>query len=97
VRAHIAPTGNPLPIAFAMVTTSGTMPACWKPNHLPVRPKPGLHLVDHQQQPALVAQRADVAQVLRVGRQHATLALHRLEQHRGHRRRRWLPRARRRR
>ena len=41
-----------------MVTTSGSTPKCWKPNHLPVRPKPGLHLVDHEQQAALVAQRA---------------------------------------
>ena len=38
--AHTAPTGKPLPIALAIVTTSGTTPACWKPNHVPVRAKP---------------------------------------------------------
>ena len=36
--AQQAPTGKPLPIALAMVTTSGTTPECWKPNHSPVRP-----------------------------------------------------------
>ena len=35
-----APTGIPLPIALASVTTSGATPACSNPNHAPVRPKP---------------------------------------------------------
>ncbi len=39
-RAQHAPTGIPLPSALAMVTTSGSMPRCWKPNHRPVRPSP---------------------------------------------------------
>ena len=40
VRAQHAPTGMPLPIALASVTTSGCTPASSKPNHRPVRPKP---------------------------------------------------------
>ena len=40
VRAQQAPTGMPLPIALAIVTTSGFTSSCSKPNHLPVRPKP---------------------------------------------------------
>ena len=55
-RAQQAPMGTPLPSALAMVTTSGATPKCWKPNHAPVRPRPGLHLVDHEQEAALVAQ-----------------------------------------
>ena len=40
VRAQHAPTGMPLPIALASVTTSGTTPSCSKPNQRPVRPNP---------------------------------------------------------
>ena len=47
--------------------------------------EPGLHLVDHEQGAPLVAQAADPLQVRRGGRLHATLALHRLEQHGRHR------------
>ena len=39
-RAQQAPMGTPLPRALAMVTTSGSSPVCWKPNHRPVRPRP---------------------------------------------------------
>ena len=39
-RAQQAPTGMPLPSALAMVTTSGSMPRCWKANQRPVRPSP---------------------------------------------------------
>ncbi|CAB4852028.1 unannotated protein [freshwater metagenome] len=46
----------------------------------------GLHLVHDQQQSALVAQSAHIAQVLHVGGHHTTLTLHRFEQHRTHRR-----------
>ena len=43
------PTGKPLPIALASVTTSGTTPACWKPNHSAGAAEAGLDLVDHHQ------------------------------------------------
>ncbi len=46
----------------------------------------GLDLVDHEQDPALVAEPADALEVLGGGRVHAALALHRLEQDRGDRR-----------
>ena len=46
----------------------------------------GLHLVDHHQQATLVAQRTDPSEVLGVGRDHTAFALHRLDQHRRHRR-----------
>ena len=39
-RAQHAPTGIPLPIALASVTTSGATPECSNPNHRPVRQKP---------------------------------------------------------
>ena len=39
-RAQQAPTGIPLPIALAIVTTSGATSSCWKPNQRPVRPNP---------------------------------------------------------
>ena len=35
-----APSGTPDAMPFASVMTSGAMPACWKANHLPVRPSP---------------------------------------------------------
>ena len=38
--AQHAPMGTPLPSALAIVTTSGSMPACWKANQRPVRPSP---------------------------------------------------------
>ena len=58
----------------------GHDPGVLEPEPLPGAPEAGLDLVDHQQQTALVAQRTHVAQVLIVGRQHAALTLHRLEQ-----------------
>ena len=61
VRAQHAPTGIPLPIPFASVTTSGTTPACSNPNHLPGAGETGLHLVEDQQRAGLVAPPADGA------------------------------------
>ena len=69
-----------------MVTTSGTTPRRWWANQAPQRPEAGLHLVDHEEDPALVAEPADALEVLGGRRVHAALALHRLEQHGGHRR-----------
>ncbi len=46
----------------------------------------GLHLVDHEEDPALVAEPADALEVLGGGGVDAALALHGFEQHRGHRR-----------
>ena len=62
-RAQQAPTGMPFPSALARVTTSGTTPSCWKPNHRPVRAEAGLDLVDDHQRPGAVAQVADRRQV----------------------------------
>jgi hypothetical protein len=55
--AHIAPTGKPLPIAFAIVTTSGTTPACWKPNQARCGRSRSALRRSSAAAPALVAQR----------------------------------------
>ena len=78
--------GTPLPSALAMVTTSGSMPKCWKPNHRPVRPRPVCTSSTIEQDAPLVAEPPDALEVLGGRRVHAALALHRLEQHGGDRR-----------
>ena len=70
-----------MPIALAMRDHVGHDAGVLEAEPLARAGEAGLHLVDHQQQAALVAQRPHVAQVLRVGRDDATLALHGLEQH----------------
>ena len=85
-RAQQAPMGTPLPSALAIVTTSGRDAEVLEAEPLAGAPEAGLHLVDHEQQAALVAQAAHALEVLGGGRVDAALALHRLEQHRGDRR-----------
>ena len=71
---------------------SGVTPsACWNPNHWPVRPSPVCTSSMIEQRLPLVAQRAHGLEVAGRRRQHAALALDRLEHHRAdplvHRRR----------
>ena len=94
-RAQHAPIGTPLPSALAMVTTSGCDAEVLEAEPLAGAAEAGLHLVDHEQEPALVAQAAHALEVLGGRGVHAALALHGLEQHRGHRAGRAPPRARR--
>ncbi len=80
-RAQQAPMGTPLPSAFAIVTTSGCTPACWKPNQRPVRPSPvctssRIRRIPRSSQSARTPRRYSTDAGL-----HAALALHRLEQH----------------
>ena len=78
--------GTPLPSALAMVTTSGTHAEVLVAEPRAAAAEAGLDLVDHEEDAALVAEPADALEVLGRRRVHAALALHRLEQHRGHRR-----------
>ena len=81
-RAQQAPTGMPLPIALASVTTSGLTPACSKPNHRPVRPNPVWISSIIISAPTSSQSSRMPAEVLGARRVDAALALHRLDQHR---------------
>ena len=77
-----ADTGStPPPSALPRMSPSGRMPSCSYANQRPVRPRPGLHLVEDQQHVVLVAELAQPGQIA-VGRHDdAGLALDRLDQH----------------
>ena len=79
-------SGTPLPSALAIVTTSGTTPKCWKPNHRPVRPRPVCTSSTMNRTPRSSHSAAHALEVLGRRRVHAALALHGLEQHGRHRR-----------
>ena len=59
------------------------MPLCSRANILPVRPKPRLDFVDNEENAVLVADAAQLAQELEGRDIEASLALHRLDHHRG--------------
>ena len=69
-----------------MVTTSGATPKCWKPNHLPVRPKPVCTSSTMNSSPRSSHSRRTAWKYSAVGGVHAALALHGFEQHGGDRR-----------
>ena len=89
-RAQQAPMGMPLPRALAMVTTSGRTPACWKPNHSPVRPRPVWTSSRISRTPRSSHSRRTPASHPSA-HVDAALALHRLDQHGGEAGR-WPPR-----
>ena len=62
-RAQQAPMGTPLPSALASVTTSGCDAVVLEAEPTAGPAQPGLDLVDHEQQPALVAQPAHALEV----------------------------------
>ncbi len=78
--------GMPLPSALATVTMSGRMPACWKPNHSPVRPRPVCTSSTISSTPRSSHRVAQVLHVTLGRRVDAALALHDFDQHRGGRR-----------
>ena len=69
----------PLPIAFANVTTSGEMPVCSNPNHLPVRAKPVWISSTIIKRAGVVANFAHRAEILRSGGVHPSFTLNRLD------------------
>ena len=75
-----APTGKPPPSAFAAVITSGLTASCSWAHSEPVRPMPGLDLVEDKQRPRLVAGLARGQEHLVGDREDARLALDRLDQ-----------------
>ena len=88
------PIGRPFASPFASVTRSGRTPSCSKAKNVPVRPTPGLDLVEAEQR----AERGrGAATNARRQRHDAALPEHRLEQDQRRCRRRPPPRARRRR
>jgi hypothetical protein len=76
--------GTPEASPFASGITSGTMPAHWCANHLPVRPDSALDLVDHEEPFLAVADLAHLLEVAHVGDVDAALALEHLQQHGDH-------------
>ena len=66
-----------------MVAMSGSRPSDCQENHSPVRPMPGLDVVEDQQRPGLVAEPPDRLEIVGIQRDHAALPLDRLEHHRG--------------
>ena len=80
----VTPSGRPEAIPLAMHTTSGTMPDSMKPNILPVRPMPRLHLVADQLDAVLGGHLAQAAQELRRRVHVAALALDGLHKDRRH-------------
>ena len=84
-RAQHAPIGTPLPSALAIDDDIGDDVEVLMAEPPAGATEPGLHLVDHEQDPPLVTQSADALEVLRGGRVDAALTLHRFEQHGGHR------------
>ena len=72
--------GRPLARLLASVTRSGRIPSCSWAKKVPVRPMPGLHLVDAEQRPDLEGELGRGLCELRLERDHAALAEHGLEQ-----------------
>lgn len=74
--------GNPLAIPLAITRTSGVTPKCWCPKYCPVRPESGLHLVEDQEDAMLARALGNAGEEFGVGGDVATLAEHRLDDHR---------------
>ena len=88
----MAASGSPLAMALASVTTSGTMPGLLERPHRAGPAVARLDLVGDEQDAVLVGQLAQPLQERRRRGREAALALHRLDQERGHRLRRDLRR-----
>ena len=73
--------GSPFASAFASVTSCGLTPSCSQAKNVPVRPTPGLHLVEREQRAELVGERRRGRDEGRLERDDAALAEHRLEEH----------------
>ena len=80
----MAPSGTAPPLMpLASVMMSGTTSQCSQANQRPVRPKPGHHLVEDEQDAVPVADLADGGEVARRRHEHAVGAGDGLEDHRG--------------
>ncbi len=77
-----AETGStPPPSALPRISPSGRMPSCSKANHAPVRPRPGLHLVEDQQHVCASQSWRKPGEIAGGRHDDAGLALDRLDQH----------------
>ena len=78
-----APSGKPPPMPLATAMMSGVIAGALIGEQLAGAADAGLHLVEDQQQPVLVAELAQALEELRRDHPHAAFALDRLDQDRG--------------